>query len=242
MDVRRAAKDSSRRFRSASIRSDRVPRAASRWSSSLLRFSSSCSCSRAAAWAASSSCSSRSTAVILRSWSRARLASRSPIAAARFWSFALSRPKLSNLDEEIHLLLLQLSLQFLQRRRFLGERPLLSLHLAGAAFELGLLRLMFPQEGRLAGLQVLHGRGLRIRAMAQSELSGLRRLLALLEVLLAAIQVGFPLGEVPSERLGRPDSILKRLFGAEEFRRLFLQAASGFLNLFHGPGGLASLP
>src|SRR5436190_3405225 len=154
----------------------------------------------------------------------------------------LPRPKLSNLDEEIHLLLLQLSLQFLQRRRFLGERPLLSLHLAGAAFELGLLRLMFPQEGRLAGLQVLHGRGLRIRAMAQSELSGLRRLLALLEVLLAAIQVGFPLGEVPSERLGRPDSILKRLFGAEEFRRLFLQAASGFLNLFHGPGGLASLP
>src|SRR5437773_9550518 len=123
-----------------------------------------------------------------------------------------------------------------------AERPLLSLHLAGAAFELGLLRLMFPQEGGLAGLQVLHGRGLRIRAMAQSELSGLRRLLALLEVLLAAIQVGFPRGEVPSARVGRPDSILKRLFGAEEFRRLFLQAASGFLNLFHGPGGLASLP
>src|SRR6059058_776721 len=78
--------------------------------------------------------------------------------------------------------------------------------------------------------------------MAQSELPGLRRLLALLEVLLAAIHVGFPLGKIPSERLGRPDSILESFFGAEQFRRLFLQAASRFLNLFDRPTGLASLP
>src|SRR5205823_7165702 len=78
--------------------------------------------------------------------------------------------------------------------------------------------------------------------MAQSELPGLRRLLALLEVLLAAIHVGFPLGKIPSERLGRPDSILESFFGAEQFRRLFLQAASRFLNLFHGPAGLPPLP
>src|SRR5207248_8013180 len=78
--------------------------------------------------------------------------------------------------------------------------------------------------------------------MAQSELPGLRRLLALLEVLLAAIHVGFPLGKIPSERLGRPDSILESFFGAEQFRRLFLQAASRFLNLFDRPTGLPPLP
>src|SRR5213078_4253542 len=61
-------------------------------------------------------------------------------------------PELSDLDEQIHLLLLELSPEFLERRRFLGERPLLSLHFAGASFELGLLRLMLPQKGRLAGL------------------------------------------------------------------------------------------
>src|SRR5207248_11357726 len=56
------------------------------------------------------------------------------------------------------------------------------------------------------------------------------------------LHVGFPLGKIPSERLGRPDSILESFFGAAQFRRLFLQAASRFLNLFDRPTGLPPLP
>src|SRR5438105_2349227 len=99
----------------------------------------------------------------------------------------LPRTELPDLDQQIHLLLLELSLQFLEGRRFLREASLPRLHLPCASFELGLLRLMLPHKGRLAGLQVLHRRGLRIRAMTQSEFSRLRRLLALLELLLAPI-------------------------------------------------------
>src|SRR5438105_2455091 len=110
-----------------------------------------------------------------------------------------------------------------------------------SSFEPGLLRLMLPTKRRLAGLQILHGCGLRIRAMTQSELSCLRRLLALLELLLAAIHVGFPLGQIAFERLGRPDSLLEGFFGAEQLRPLFLQSASRLLNLCLGPAGLAPL-
>src|SRR2546429_103178 len=153
----------------------------------------------------------------------------------------LPRTELPDLDEQIHLLLLELSLQLLERRRFLREPPLPCLHLPCASFELGLLPLMLPHKDRLAGLQVLHRRGFCIRAMTQSELSGLRRLLTLLELQLAAIHIGFPLGQIAFERRGRPDSLLEGFFGAEQLRPLFLQSASRLLNLCLGPAGLAPL-